>query len=84
MITVAIFQCLDFDEDDMISEEDVKEVVNRLTGDQRLSDDQLNQLVKNVGIYKMKFVLNVFNCFVSSAVCLSLSDHSQASFPKPM
>ncbi|XP_064605327.1 calcium and integrin-binding protein 1-like [Liolophura sinensis] len=42
------FRIYDFDEDDMISEEDVKEVVNRLTGDQRLSDDQLNQLVKNI------------------------------------
>ena len=32
----------------MISVEDLKEVINRLTGDQTLVDDDMDQLIKNV------------------------------------
>lgn len=46
----------DFDEDDMISSDDLKKVINRLTGQldeneesgQALSDDDMNQLIDNV------------------------------------
>lgn len=47
------FNCLtisDFDEDDMISDQDLKEVVDRLTGEQKLSKDEMQQLIDNVGI----------------------------------
>jgi hypothetical protein len=32
----------------MISEDDLKEVINRLTGDQKLCEQDINQLIKNV------------------------------------
>ena len=39
---------VDFDEDDMISSDDLKEVVDRLTGDQKLSESEMQQLIDNV------------------------------------
>ncbi|XP_064626654.1 calcium and integrin-binding protein 1-like [Lineus longissimus] len=42
------FRIYDFDEDDMISEDDLKKVINRLTGDQKLSEQDMNQLIKNI------------------------------------
>ena len=39
----------DFDGDDMISSTDLKEVINRLTGDENtLSEEQMQQLIDNV------------------------------------
>ena len=39
---------VDFDEDDMISSKDLKEVVDRLTGEQKLTDEDMQQLIDNV------------------------------------
>lgn len=39
---------IDFDEDDVISGKDLKEVINRLTGDQALNDEEMEQLIQNV------------------------------------
>lgn len=39
---------VDFDGDDMISKEDLAQVISRLTGQQRLSDGDMEQLIKNV------------------------------------
>ncbi|CAC5394725.1 CIB1 [Mytilus coruscus] len=38
----------DFDEDDMISSDDLKVVVDRLTGEQNLSKDEMQQLIDNI------------------------------------
>jgi hypothetical protein len=38
----------DFDEDDMISSKDLKEVVEKLTGEQHLSEEDMQQLIDNV------------------------------------
>lgn len=42
------FRIYDFDEDDMISSDDLKEVVNRLTGEQHLNDEEMQQLIDNI------------------------------------
>ncbi|XP_063431242.1 calcium and integrin-binding protein 1-like [Mytilus trossulus] len=42
------FRIYDFDEDDMISDQDLKEVVDRLTGEQNLSKDEMQQLIDNI------------------------------------
>ncbi|KAK3602600.1 hypothetical protein CHS0354_034327 [Potamilus streckersoni] len=42
------FRIYDFDEDDVISSRDLQEVVNRLTGDQHLSDEDMQQLIDNI------------------------------------
>ena len=39
----------------MISREDVKEVIRRLTGEQQLSEEDMEQLIKNVSS-KMRLV----------------------------
>ena len=39
---------VDFDEDDLISSRDLKEVIDRLTGEQQLSNEDMNQLIDNV------------------------------------
>lgn len=39
---------IDFDEDDVISGKDLREVINRLTGDQALNDEEMEQLIQNV------------------------------------
>lgn len=38
----------DFDEDDVISGKDLREVINRLTGEQALTDEEMEQLIQNV------------------------------------
>lgn len=45
------FVFLDFDEDDMISSKDLKEVVDRLTGDQTLDNEDMQQLIDNVSYH---------------------------------
>ncbi|KAK6179731.1 hypothetical protein SNE40_012026 [Patella caerulea] len=42
------FRIYDFDEDDMISGSDLKEVVDRLTGEQNLSEEDMQQLIDNI------------------------------------
>lgn len=42
------FRIYDFDGDDVISIDDLTEVINRLTGDQQLSSSDLDQLIKNI------------------------------------
>lgn len=42
------FRIYDFDEDDMISSDDLKEVVDRLTGDQKLNENEMQQLIDNI------------------------------------
>lgn len=39
---------IDFDEDDVISGKDLREVINRLTGEQALNDEEMEQLIQNV------------------------------------
>ena len=39
---------IDFDEDDVISGKDLREVINRLTGEQTLTDEEMEQLIQNV------------------------------------
>lgn len=39
---------LDFDGDDMLGVEDLKQVINRLTGENRLSESDMQQLIQNV------------------------------------
>lgn len=39
---------IDFDEDDVINGKDLREVINRLTGDQALNDEEMEQLIQNV------------------------------------
>ena len=46
-LNVKLF-LVDFDEDDMISSKDLKEVVDRLTGEQKLTDEDMQQLIDNV------------------------------------
>ena len=38
----------DFDEDDFVSSADLRQVINRLTGEQQLSDEDMQQLINNV------------------------------------
>ena len=47
--TLPLFSS-DFDGDDMISVEDLHTVINRLTGEQQLTDEDMDQLIKNVSI----------------------------------
>lgn len=42
------FRIYDFDEDDVINGKDLKEVINRLTGDQALNDEEMEQLIQNI------------------------------------
>jgi len=42
------FRIYDFDGDDMISVEDLKQVINRLTGEQELSEEDMNRLIENI------------------------------------
>lgn len=42
------FRIYDFDEDDMISEYDLEQIVNRLTGVQQLGQEDMKQLIENV------------------------------------
>jgi len=42
------FQIYDFDDDDFISSPDLREVVNRLSGEQQLSDADMQQLIDNI------------------------------------
>ncbi|XP_033645070.1 calcium and integrin-binding protein 1-like [Asterias rubens] len=42
------FQIYDFDDDDFISSADLRECVNKLTGEQHLSDEDMQQLIDNV------------------------------------
>ena len=59
----------DFDGDDMISSADLKEVINRLTGqDHLLSEEQMQQLIDNV---RLGFFASVVS-FVSSFFYIQL------------
>ncbi|KAH3696336.1 calcium and integrin-binding protein 1-like [Dreissena polymorpha] len=42
------FRIYDFDEDDMISSKDLKEVVDKLTGEQQLPEEDMQQLIDNI------------------------------------
>ena len=42
----------DFDEDDFVSSADLRQVINRLTGEQQLSDEDMQQLINNVSDIK--------------------------------
>ncbi|KAK3090178.1 hypothetical protein FSP39_009805 [Pinctada imbricata] len=42
------FRIYDFDEDDVISSDDLKQVVNRLTGEQQLNEEEMQQLIDNI------------------------------------
>ncbi|KAL5017467.1 hypothetical protein ScPMuIL_007056 [Solemya velum] len=42
------FRIYDFDEDDTISSGDLKRVVDRLTGEKNLSDEDMQQLIDNI------------------------------------
>ncbi|XP_072027235.1 calcium and integrin-binding family member 2-like [Amphiura filiformis] len=42
------FRIYDFDEDDFVSSGDLREVINRLTGEQQLSDEDMQQLINNI------------------------------------
>lgn len=42
------FRIYDFNGDDVICHEDLKEVINRLTGEQQLSDEDMDQLIQNI------------------------------------
>ena len=42
------FRIYDFDENDMISSDDLKKVVDRLTGDQKLNENEMQQLIDNI------------------------------------
>lgn len=46
----------DFDEDDVISGKDLREVINRLTGEQALTDEEMEQLIQNVRKLGKKFM----------------------------
>ena len=39
---------LDFDGDDMLGESDLRQVVERLTGSQRLNDSDMKHLIQNI------------------------------------
>ncbi|XP_062602006.1 calcium and integrin-binding protein 1-like [Saccostrea cucullata] len=42
------FRIYDFDEDEVISGKDLREVINRLTGEQKLTDEEMEQLIQNI------------------------------------
>ncbi|XP_071483809.1 calcium and integrin-binding family member 2-like [Diadema setosum] len=42
------FRIYDFDEDDFINSSDLREMVNRLSGEQQLTDDDMQQLIDNI------------------------------------
>ncbi|XP_041484000.1 calcium and integrin-binding family member 2-like [Lytechinus variegatus] len=42
------FRIYDFDEDDFISSADIREMVNRLTGEQQITDDDMQHLINNI------------------------------------
>ena len=42
------FRIYDFDGDDLISLDDIKEIINRLTGNQRLGEEDMKQLIDNI------------------------------------
>ncbi len=47
---------VDFDGDDMISENDLKEVIRKLTGEQQqLTDEDMKQLIDNVSIISTRY-----------------------------
>ena len=48
---IFLFYLQDFDGDDMISSDDLKMVINRLTGKPPLTDEDMNQLIENVYIF---------------------------------
>lgn len=45
---LLLFSVADFNEDDYICENDLKRVIQRLCGEQRLSDDNVNALIQKV------------------------------------
>ncbi len=63
MTIVSIFSVVtpandvvDFDGDDMISENDLKEVIRKLTGEQQqLTDEDMKQLIDNVSIISTRY-----------------------------
>lgn len=60
ILLFSIVDISDFDEDDMISSRDLKEVVDRLTGDQRLEDEDMQQLIDNVRTASVCIVLSMY------------------------
>ena len=42
------FRIYDFDGDDLISIGDIQEIINRLTGEQKLEEEDMKQLVENI------------------------------------
>lgn len=43
-----ILSFVDFDGDDMLGSSDLKQVINRLTGENKLSEGEMNILVQNI------------------------------------
>ncbi len=45
-----LFTFTDFDGDDMISTDDLRQVINRLTGEPGLDDNEMQQVLDNISI----------------------------------
>ena len=54
----------------MISSRDLKEVVDRLTGEQRLEDEDMQQLIDNV------------RCFIFTSILLNIVRYAVIHVPK--
>ena len=53
---------LDFDSDDMISSNDLREMINRLTGEEELSETDMNQLIENVSLLVLQILKVCLPC----------------------
>lgn len=68
---------IDFDEDDVINGKDLKEVINRLTGDQALNDEEMEQLIQNVRKLGKKKKIDVDDLHSSVYAFLCTLQHIQ-------
>ena len=63
----------DFDGDDMISKDDLQQVIQRLTGDgQQLSEDDMEQLMKNVCFYIVTSSVILDNLYLTEFLKIQL------------
>ena len=74
----------DFDGDDMISSTDLKEVINRLTGqDHLLTEEQMQQLIDNVRLGFFASVVSFISSFFYIQLLLCCSVCTLWTLPNP-
>lgn len=47
-LVISLYIIIDFDGDDMLGVSDLKQVINKLTGESKLTDSEINWLIQNI------------------------------------